>query len=98
MQDARELVRGEEIRGVRHADEIAAAVLFDDERAMPARVRFRQLRHDLVVERDVREIDERNLQRRRETAVQIGLGHRADVDEHAAELAAAAPLFLATLP
>ncbi len=87
-----ELVESEQVGRVGHADEVAARVLFQHERAMPPRLRLRQLADDLRVERHVREIDVRNVQRRRERAVQIGFGDRADVDQHAAELAAAAAL------
>jgi hypothetical protein len=47
-----------------------------------------------VIESDVRQIDEWNVQAARQATVQIGLGHGADVDENAPQLAAAAPLFL----
>ncbi len=88
-EQARELVEREEIGRIRHADEVAALVFFEHERAMPARVRLGQLGHDLRIEAHLREIDEWDVEIRGEAAVQVGFRHRADVDQHAAELAAA---------
>ena len=93
-EHARELVGSEQIGRIGHADEIAARVFLEHERAVPARVRLWQLRHDLRVEPEMREIDERNVQRRREAGMQIRLGNGADVDQHAAELAAARALLV----
>ena len=88
-EQARQLVEREQVGRVRHADEIAARVFLQHERAMAARVVLRQLRHDFRVQLHVRKVDERNVQVGREAGVQIRLGNGADVDQHAAELAAA---------
>ncbi len=96
-EQARQLVDGEEIGRIGHADERAARVVLQHERPVAASLRLRQQLHGARLERQVREIDIRNAEVIREAAVQLAFLYRTDVDQHPAELAAAVALRLQRL-
>ena len=94
LQARRQLVVGHQIGRVGHADEQAARIRLQHQRAETAGLHFGQQAHGLLIERQLTHVDERDLQVRGEQLVQLLFAHQAHVGEHAAELAAAALLFV----
>ena len=88
-----QLVVGDQVGRIGHADQQAAGVRLQHQRAESARVHFGQQAHRLLIERQLAHVDERNLQVLRQHFVQLFFAHEVEIGEHAAELAAAAFLF-----
>ena len=83
-----QFVIDEKIGGVGHADREAARIRLQHQRAEAARQRFGQQAHRGLIERELAQVDERNLQVARQRVVELLLLHDAKIGEHAAELAA----------
>src|SRR5688572_610539 len=94
LQARGQLVVGHQVRRVGHADEQAARVRLQHQRAETAGLHFWQQAYGLLIERQLAHVDERDLQVRGEQLVQLLFAHQAHVGQYAAELAAAALLFV----
>ena len=73
---ADQLVVGEQVGRVGHADEQAARVRLQHQRAEAARLRFGQQAHGLLIERQLAHVDERDLQVRARALVAASLRAR----------------------
>jgi hypothetical protein len=84
LQAIRKLVVCDEVGRIGHADEQAACVGLQHERAEPARLRFGQHAHDFMVERELANVDERNLQALRQNLIELLFANQLEVGQYAA--------------
>ena len=92
LEPGLELVIGVQVRGIGHADQEAAGVLEQHDGAVAARQRLGQQAHRLLVDARLLQIDDGDLQVARQELEQRAFRHESEIRQHAAELAAGAPL------
>jgi hypothetical protein len=89
LEEARDLVVGEQVGGVGHGDAEAARTLLEDHGAETARLGLGQTVGHLRLDREVLEVDVRNLELAGQRVGDLLLRDEALVHEHPPELAAA---------
>ena len=94
FQPRRQLVVRHQVGRIRHADEQAARIRLQHQRAEAASLHFGQQPHSLMIEGQLAHVDERDLQVRGEQLVELLLAHQPQVGQHAPELATAALLLV----
>ena len=85
LEDARQLVEGEEVGRVRHADHERRAALFQRHGAEAPRRGLRQLRHHRAAEAVALQVDVAQAELSRQRLRDLVLGGEPEVDEHAPE-------------
>src|SRR5882762_9128216 len=94
LQDARQLVEGEQVRRIGHADQHLGAALLERYRAEAARRDLGQLQHHGGVEVMLLEVDEREVELPRQGACDLFLSHDSHLDQNASETAPGALLLV----
>ena len=94
LSDAGDLVVGEQVGRIGHGHAEEGAGVFQHDGAEAARLRLRQPHGDFGLDREMLEIDVGNLQLPGQRGRDLLLGDETLLDEHAAELAPAALLFV----
>ena len=94
LQDARQLVEGEQVRGIGHADQHLGAALLERYRAEAARRDLGQLQHHAGVEVVVLEVDERDVELPRQGACNLFFSDESHLDQNASETAPGALLLV----
>src|SRR5205085_3862200 len=93
-QQTRDLVKGEEVGRIGHADEVGALTLFEYQRAEAPGLRFGQASHEIVVEVVELEVDVRDAELTRDGLADLLFVDEALFDQHAPQPAAALFLLL----
>jgi len=93
LEQARDLVEGEQVRRIGHAHQHLRAALLERDRAKAARRRLRQPQHDIGLEVVMLEIEESEVELARERPGNLLLGRESHFDEDPAE-APPGPLLL----
>src|SRR5450830_95796 len=88
-----DLVVGEQVSRIGHADQQAFAAVFQYQRAETAGLGFRQQTHQLGIDVEKFQVDVGNVQLARQGARNLLFGHIAMLDKHPAQLAARTLLF-----